>query len=185
MRTTALAAVAILAIGLGACGKKKMEPVPSRPTVPETPPPAPPPAAPRDVVSQEDEYKRLLGMSSDEINRLGLLPNIHFDFDRADIREGDRQILARNAETLKKFDFLRVTVEGHCDERGTVEYNLALGERRSRAALDYLMQLGVPAERLKSVSYGKEVPLCREASEDCWGRNRRGTFTVTGKSTGR
>ena len=184
MRTTALAAVAILAIGLGACGKKKVE-APPRPMVPETPPPAPPQAAPRDVVSQEDEYKRLLGMSSDEINRLGLLPNIHFDFDRADIREGDRQILARNAETLKKFDFLRITVEGHCDERGTVEYNLALGERRSRAAIDYLMQLGVPAERLKSVSYGKEVPLCREASEDCWGRNRRGTFTVTGKSTGR
>jgi peptidoglycan-associated lipoprotein len=184
MRTTALAAVAILAIGLGACGKKKVEAVPPRPMVPETPPPAPP-AAPRDVVSQEDEYKRLLGMSSDEINRLGLLPNIHFDYDRADIREGDRQILARNAETLKKFDFLRITVEGHCDERGTVEYNLALGERRSRAAMDYLMQLGVPAERLKSVSYGKEVPLCREASEDCWGRNRRGTFTVTGKSTGR
>ncbi len=181
---TALAAVAILALGFGAC-KSAPKPEPPRPVAPPTPPPAPPPAAPRDVVPQEDEYKRLLGMSSDEINRLGLLPNIHFDFDRADIREGDRQILARNAETLKKFDFLRVTVEGHCDERGTVEYNLALGERRSRAALDYLMQLGVPAERLKSVSYGKEVPLCREASEDCWGRNRRGTFTVTGKSTGR
>ena len=185
MRTPALAAVAILAIGLPACGPKKMEPVPPRPTAPETPPPAPPPPAPRDLVSQEDEYKRLQGMSTDEINRMGLLPNIHFDFDRADIREGDRQILARNAENLKKFDFLRITVEGHCDERGTVEYNLALGERRSRAALDYLVQLGVPAERLKSVSYGKEVPLCREASEDCWARNRRGTFTVTGKSPAR
>jgi peptidoglycan-associated lipoprotein len=185
MRTPALAAVAILAIGLAACGPKKMEPVPPRPTAPETPPPAPPPPAPRDLVSQEDEYKRLQGMSTDEINRMGLLPDIHFDFDRADIREGDRQILTRNAENLKKFDFLRVTVEGHCDERGTVEYNLALGERRSRAALDYLVQLGVPAERLKSVSYGKEVPLCREASEDCWARNRRGTFTVTGKASAR
>jgi peptidoglycan-associated lipoprotein len=181
MRTPALVAVAILAIGLAACGPKKMEPVPPRPTAPETPPPAPPPPAPRDLVSQEDEYKRLQGMSTDEINRMGLLPDIHFDFDRADIREGDRQTLTRNAENLKKFDFLRVTVEGHCDERGTVEYNLALGERRSRAALDYLVQLGVPPDRLKSVSYGKEVPLCREASEDCWARNRRGTFTVTGK----
>jgi peptidoglycan-associated lipoprotein len=185
MRTPALVAVAILAIGLGACGKKKIEPVPQRPTAPETPPPAPPPSGPRDVVPQEDEYKRLQGMSSDEINRLGLLPDIHFDFDRADIREGDRQILAKNAENLKKFDFLRITVEGHCDERGTVEYNLALGERRSRAALDYLVQLGVPAARLKSVSYGKEVPQCREASEECWARNRRGVFTVTGKTTGR
>ncbi|HET7293828.1 MAG TPA: peptidoglycan-associated lipoprotein Pal [Vicinamibacteria bacterium] len=185
MRTTALAAVALLALGFVACGKSAPPPEAPRPVAPATPPPAPPPSAPRDVVPQENEYERLKGMSSDEINRMGLLPDIHFDFDRADIREEDRQILARNAESLKKFDFLRVTVEGHCDERGTVEYNLALGERRSKAAFDYLMQLGVPAARLKSVSYGKEVPLCRESSEDCWARNRRATFTVTGKTSGR
>ena len=183
MRTGALAAVAILAVGVAACHHPPPPQAP-RPVAPETPPPAPA-APPREVVPQEDEYNRLKGMSTDEINRLGLLPDIHFDFDRSDIREGDRQILAKNAENLKKFDFLRVTVEGHCDERGTVEYNLALGERRSRAAIDYLVQLGVPADRLKSVSYGKEVPLCKESTEDCWARNRRGTFTVTGKTTGR
>ena len=183
MRTTALAAVAILAIGLAACGGNPPPKATPAPVAPATPPPAPPPPAPRDVVPQEDEYRRLQGMSPDDINRMGLLPDIHFDFDRADIREGDRQTLARNAENLKKFDFLRITVEGHCDERGTVEYNLALGERRSRAAFDYLVQLGVPAARLKSVSYGKEVPLCRESSEECWARNRRATFTVTGKTT--
>ncbi len=76
-------------------------------------------------------------------------------------------------------------MEGHCDERGTVEYNLALGERRARAAYDYLVSLGVPADRLKTVSYGKEVPVCTESTEDCWARNRRARFTVTGKTAGR
>jgi len=121
-------------------------------------------------------------MAVDEIDRAGLLEEIHFDFDKSDIRDADRPILSRNADNLKKFDFIRVTIEGHCDERGTVEYNLALGERRAKAAHDYLVSLGVPAERLKTVSYGKEIPVCHEASEDCWARNRRARFTVTGKA---
>ncbi len=182
MKHSALAAVAILAIGFAACKSAPPRAEAPRPVAPPTPPPAPPPAAP-DVVEQQNEYDRLKSMSSEEIDRLGLLPDIHFDFDRADIRDQDRPTLTKNAETLKKFDFLRVTVEGHCDERGTVEYNLALGERRSKGAYDYLVQLGVPAARLKTVSYGKEVPVCRESSEDCWARNRRAKFTVTGKTT--
>lgn len=113
------------------------------------------------------------------------LHDIHFDFDKSDIREGDRQILTKNADVLKKYDFLKVRVEGHCDERGSVEYNLALGERRAKAAYDYLVTLGVPAGRLKTVSYGKEVPLCQEHGEECWARNRRAHFTVEGKTTGR
>ncbi len=120
--------------------------------------------------------------SIDEIERMNLMDDIHFDFDKSDIREADRQILQKNAGVLKKFDYLKVTIEGHCDERGTVEYNLALGERRSQASYDYLVSLGVPVERLKSVSYGKEVPLCQESTEDCWTRNRRAHFTVTGKA---
>jgi peptidoglycan-associated lipoprotein len=107
---------------------------------------------------------------------------VYFEFDKADLREGDKPVLAKNAEVLKKFDFLRVTVEGHADERGTVEYNLALGERRARAAYDYLISLGVPADRLKTVSYGKEIPVCSENNEDCWARNRRAKSTVTGKT---
>lgn len=177
--------VAIVALAaIVACGKKKPEPPapPPRPAAPATPPPAPPPAPPRDVAPVEDEYTRVNKLDIDAINNLGLLQEIHFDYDKADIRDGDRAILGRNADNLKKFDFLRVTVEGHCDERGTVEYNLALGERRAKAAYDYLVSLGVPAARLKTVSYGKEIPLCREANEDCWGRNRRGHFTVTGKA---
>jgi len=97
-------------------------------------------------------------------------------------REGDRAVLTQNADALKRFDFLRITVEGHCDERGTVEYNLALGERRARAASDYLVSLGVGADRLRTVSYGKEVPVCQQSNEECWSRNRRDHFAVTGKA---
>jgi len=121
-------------------------------------------------------------MATDEIERMGLLSEIHFDYDSADLRESDRAVLNKNADALKRFDFLRVTVEGHCDERGTVEYNLALGEKRAKVAYDYLVSLGVPADRLKTVSYGKEVPLCQQATEDCWARNRRDHFAVTGKT---
>jgi len=130
-----------------------------------------------------DEYARLKAMPSDEIERLGLLGEIHFDYNKADLREADRAVLSKNAEVLKKFDFLKVTVEGHCDERGTVEYNLALGERRAKAAYDYVVSLGVPADRLKTVSYGKEVQVCNDANEACWQRNRRAKFTVTGKTS--
>ena len=177
----AFAAVAV--VGLGACAKKQPPaPPPPPPVAPEAPPPAPPPPPKPEVAPVVDEYARLKAMGSEEIDRMGFLTDIHFDFDRSDIREGDRAVLGRNADALKRFDFLRVTVEGHCDERGTVEYNLALGERRAKAAFDYLVSLGVPAERLKTVSYGKEVPVCSQSSEDCWQRNRRAHFTVTGKA---
>ena len=75
-----------------------------------------------------------------------------------------------------------MTVEGHCDERGTVEYNLALGERRARAAYDYLVSLGVPADRLRTVSYGKEVSVCMDSNEVCWQQNRRAKLTVSAKT---
>jgi peptidoglycan-associated lipoprotein len=184
MKKTAIIVLALAAVAtFPACGKKTPPPPPAPPPVaPEPPPPAPPPPPKPEVAPQVDEYARLKAMSADEIEKLGLLAEIHFDFDRSDIREGDRPILSKNADVLKRFDFLRVTVEGHCDERGTVEYNLALGERRARSAFDYLVSLGVPAERLKTVSYGKEVPVCGESNEECWQRNRRAKFTVTGKT---
>jgi peptidoglycan-associated lipoprotein len=184
MKHSALIVALTVAVAFVGCGKKKVETQP-QPTsaAPATPPPAPAPA-PKDV-QQVNEYDRIKQMPIDEIDRLGLFGEIHFDFDRYDIREGDRQVLAKNAENLKKFDFIKVTIEGHCDERGSVEYNLALGERRAKAAFDYLVSLGVGADRLKSISYGKEVPLCQEHSEECWARNRRAHTTVTGKTTGR
>ncbi len=177
----ALAAVAVF----GACKHGAPPAPPAPPPAPATPPPAPRPSEAPELAPQQDEYARLRGMAADEIDRMGLLAEIHFEFDRSEVREGDRQVLAKDAEVLKRFDFLRVTVEGHCDERGTVEYNLALGERRAKAAYDYLVSLGVGAGRLKTVSYGKEVPVCRDSSEECWARNRRAHFTVTGKTAGR
>jgi peptidoglycan-associated lipoprotein len=179
MRKTAL--LAILALTLGACHKTPPpQPPPPPPAAPTPPPPAPEPPAPE--APQVDEYARLKSMAVDEIDRLNLLGLVYFDFDKSDLREGDKPVLAKNAEVLKKFDFLKVTIEGHADERGTVEYNLALGERRARSVYDYLISLGVPADRLKTVSYGKEIPVCTESNEDCWARNRRAKCTVTGKT---
>ena len=183
MKKTAVIILALVAAGsLAACGKKTPPPAPPPPIAPEPPPPAPPPPPKAEVAPQVDEYARLMSMSAEEIDKMGLLADVYFDFDRSDIREADRATLAKNADVLKRFDFLRVSVEGHCDERGTVEYNLALGERRAKAAFDYLISLGVPAGRLKTVSYGKEIPVCAESNEGCWQRNRRAHLTVTGKT---
>ena len=184
MRQTVAIVALLAAFTFTGCGKKTVAPPPpSAAAAPATPPPAPPPSSQPAAPAVADEYARIKAMSTDEIDRMGLLAEIHYDLDKSDIREGDRAILSKNAEVLKKFDFLRVTIEGHCDERGTVEYNLALGERRAKNAYDYVVSLGVPADRLKTVSYGKEVQLCNEANEGCWQRNRRAKFTVTGKTT--
>jgi len=186
MKKTVLVVLALVVVtAFAACAKKAppAPPPPPPPVAPEAPPPAPPPPPPppREVAPVVDEYARLKTMSAEEIEKSGLLKEIFFDFDKADVREQDRATLSRNADALKRFDFLRITVEGHCDERGTVEYNLALGERRAKAAYDYLVSLGVPADRLKTVSYGKEVPACTQSGEECWQRNRRSHFTIAGK----
>jgi peptidoglycan-associated lipoprotein len=104
-----------------------------------------------------------------------------FDYDKYDVREDARSTLSRNADALKRilqeFPSVRVQIEGHCDERGSAEYNLGLGDRRSTAAKEFLQQLGVPADRLGTVSFGKERPQCTESNEDCWQRNRRVHFS--------
>lgn len=180
MRYSTLAFALALAVAVTGCGKKPPAPAVVPPAAPETPPPAPEP--PPDVTPAPSEYDTLRQKSVDELEKMGLLSDIHFEYDRADLRDSDRATLSANADTLKKFDFLLITVEGHCDERGSVEYNLALGERRAKAALDYLASLGVAAGRMKMVSYGKEVPLCQESNEECWARNRRAHFAITGKA---
>jgi peptidoglycan-associated lipoprotein len=106
---------------------------------------------------------------------------VYFDFDQDELREADRATLAKNGETLKELDFLVVTIEGHADERGTIEYNLALSDRRARVVYDYLISVGIKASRIKAVAYGKEIPVCTESNEDCWQRNRRAHFAITGK----
>jgi peptidoglycan-associated lipoprotein len=104
------------------------------------------------------------------------LSDIHFDFDRYNIRPGDADILRKNADWFKNNSATKVRIEGNCDERGTIEYNLALGQRRADAAKNYLVGLGVEGSRLDTISYGKERPLCKEHNEACWAQNRRDAF---------
>jgi peptidoglycan-associated lipoprotein len=109
--------------------------------------------------------------------------DIHFDYDKSDVRPEDQSILQADAAALKQIfqmdtSFI-VTIEGHADERGSAEYNLGLGDRRAAAAKDALIAIGVPADKLKTVSYGKERPLCTDATEDCYARNRRAHFAAT------
>jgi peptidoglycan-associated lipoprotein len=103
---------------------------------------------------------------------------IHFDFDKSNIRAGDAKILKTHAAWLKANPGHVVEVEGHCDERGTTEYNLALGERRARSTQEFLVAEGVPVDRITTVSFGEERPLCRERTQACWAQNRRAQFTV-------
>jgi len=104
----------------------------------------------------------------------------YFDYDKSDIREDARAALTRNADAIKAifndFPSSIIVVEGHCDERGSAEYNLGLGDRRAQSAKDFLVQLGVPADKLRTISYGKERPVCTEGNESCWQKNRRAHF---------
>ncbi|PYT82891.1 MAG: peptidoglycan-associated lipoprotein Pal [Acidobacteria bacterium] len=99
-----------------------------------------------------------------------------FDYDKSDIRPDGQQALSSTADFLKAHPSVRVTIEGHCDERGSTEYNLGLGDRRASAVKQYLVSLGVPADRMTTVSFGKEKPFCTEHNETCWQQNRRGHF---------
>jgi peptidoglycan-associated lipoprotein len=101
-----------------------------------------------------------------------------FDLDKADIRSDARAALAKSADFLRNYPQVKVIVEGHCDERGSTEYNLALGDRRAAAVKQYLVSLGIGADRVSTVSYGKEKPFCSESNEDCWQKNRRGHFVM-------
>ena len=116
---------------------------------------------------------------SDESGEGGPLEDVRFDFNQATLSAVAQGIMEKNAAWLQAHRQAKVLVEGHCDERGTVEYNLALGEQRARAARDSLVSLGVAAERLRTVSYGKERPLDPASSEVAWAKNRRAHFTVT------
>ncbi|HXT27261.1 MAG TPA: peptidoglycan-associated lipoprotein Pal [Candidatus Eisenbacteria bacterium] len=102
----------------------------------------------------------------------------YFDLDKADIRSDARAAMAKTADFLRNYPQVKVVVEGHCDERGSTEYNLALGDRRAAAVKQYLVSLGIGADRMSTVSYGKEKPFCTESNEDCWQRNRRGHFVM-------
>jgi peptidoglycan-associated lipoprotein len=184
---TVAALLATLNAGLVGCGGKKPpvpapapppaaapSPAPAPPPSPPPPPPAPAPAPP----TEEEVFSR---MSLDDLNAKKPLTDAFFDLDRADLTETGRTALQKDAEWMKKWQSTKVTVEGHCDSRGTTEYNLALGERRAQAVKDYLASLGIGTDRVLTVSKGKEAPFCSDENEECWSQNRRGHFVVTAK----
>ena len=109
------------------------------------------------------------------------LEPVFFDYERGEVSPAMRQVLQRNADWLRRWPSTRIRLEGHTDERGTREYNLALGERQASAVRDYLVSLGVAGSRITAVSQGEESPFCAESNEDCWARNRRVQFVVTAK----
>ncbi|SRR5713226_656638 len=106
------------------------------------------------------------------------LKNVYFAFDRDDLDPAARETLEANATWLKANPSTTVQIEGHCDERGTNEYNLALGARRAGVSKDYVVSLGISADRLSTISYGKEIPVCKESTEECWAKNRRARFVI-------
>jgi peptidoglycan-associated lipoprotein len=124
----------------------------------------------------------LASKTLDDLNRDSPLRPVLFELDSAEITSQAQTVLDGNAQILKKYPTWIVTIEGHCDERGTAEYNLALGEKRAIAARNYLVSLGIGADRVRTVSYGKEFPFDPGHTEEAWSKNRRAHFVITGKS---
>jgi peptidoglycan-associated lipoprotein len=152
--------------------------VAARPPAPAPPPrPAAPPAPPRALT--EDE---IFGRESlDALNAEHPLSDAFFDYDQSGLRDDARAAIQRDARWLSRWKTTKVTVQGQSDERGSAEYNLALGDKRAQAVKSYLASLGVSDSRVVIVSLGKESPVCRDENEECWSKNRRGHFVITAK----
>jgi peptidoglycan-associated lipoprotein len=186
-QSAALTAVVLVMVAGLACGRKK--PPVQRPAPPPPPPPAatagrppgpPEPVAEPTVVPPEPVKEEGISASNlDELNKNSPFKPVFFEYDSAEITTTGQAALDEDAALLKKNPKWNITIEGHCDERGTAEYNLALGERRAVAARTYLVSLGIPADRLRTVSYGKEFPFDPGHEENAWAKNRRAHFVVT------
>jgi len=183
-------AVLALAAGVAACHhtvartvtpSPAPEPAPAAPARPPTPAPPPraaaAPAAPR-ALTEDEIFSR---ESLDALNAARPLSDAYFDYDQKALRDDARAALSRDAQWLNRWTSTKITVQGQCDERGSAEYNLALGDERAKAVKDYLTSLGVPDTRIAVVSLGKESPVCTDDSESCWSQNRRGHFVITAK----
>jgi peptidoglycan-associated lipoprotein len=179
-----------VALTVTACAKKVPPPAPAPapppPAAPAPPPPpppppraaaTPPPSAPG-ALSEEEAFAR---KTLEQLNSERPLDDVYFDLDESAIRADARTALQKDADWLKRWTSTQIAIEGHCDSRGSAEYNLGLGSRRATAVKDYLVSLGVPAARVTIVSKGKEQPFCSQEAESCWSQNRRGHFVVTGK----
>jgi peptidoglycan-associated lipoprotein len=188
-RVRALAVICLcVLLGAASCTRRtppvaRVDPPP--PAVEATPPAPPSPAAeaepappPPPALTEEELFAR---KTLEQLNAERPLGDVFFDYDQFTIRDDARAVLQRNAEWLRRWRSTRITIEGHCDSRGTNEYNLALGDRRANAVRDYLVSLGVERERLTLVSKGEETPVCFEETERCWQQNRRGQSVITAK----
>lgn len=186
-RNTTIVVTVVLAMAVtAACGKKKVATGPQPPPVEEPAAVTPNPPAPERVEEAAPVTPKLAddsisNKSLDDLNRDSPLKPVFFLLDSAELDDAGRAIATANASVLKKFTSWGITVEGHCDERGTAEYNLALGERRAVAVKNYLSSLGISPDRIRTVSYGKEFPFDMGHSEDAWAKNRRGHFVITSK----
>ena len=181
-KTLVFSLVFLLAFGFFISCRKKVE---------ETPPPPPQvkeqpevekvekPAVVKEPELTEEEI--FASKTLEELNQEAPVRMIHFDYDKFFIREDAKPVLEANAAYLKKWASVKVLIEGHCDERGTEEYNLALGEKRAKSTFDYLVSLGISAERLKTISYGKSQPIDSGSNEIAWQKNRRAQFTIIEK----
>jgi peptidoglycan-associated lipoprotein len=180
-------AMLILTVAAGACAKK-VPPI-AKPAPPGTvggaapPPPGPPePVSEPTVVPPMPIPEDAIGAKSlDDLNRDSPLQPVFFALDSSDLSSEGQAALQQNASVLKQYASWQITIEGHADERGTAEYNLALGERRALAARDYLVSLGIPATRVRTVSYGKEFPFDPGHTEEAFSKNRRAHFVITAK----
>jgi peptidoglycan-associated lipoprotein len=171
----------ILVFSFAVSCKKKPKEVPPAPPQTQEQPPVERVEQPKVQEPQLSEEDMLLQKSLDQINREKPLGTIYFDYDSAVVRNDARGVLDTDAAWLKKFRTVKVLVEGHCDERGTEEYNLALGEKRAKAAQDYLLSTGITADRLKIISYGKSQPINPGHDESSWQLNRRAQFLIIEK----
>jgi peptidoglycan-associated lipoprotein len=184
----AVTTVMTASVFLTACGGNKppvAKPIPPPPPPADTStasrPPGPPEPVPEPVAVPPEPLRddAIRSGNIDELNRNSPLKPVFFDYDSADLSPAGKTALDENAGVLKKYGTWVLTIEGHCDERGTPEYNLALGERRAVAARTYLVALGVAADRLRTVSYGKEFPFDAGHDENAWAKNRRAHFVIT------
>jgi peptidoglycan-associated lipoprotein len=181
LTTLALLATVALVVSSG-CKKKAptttqdaRPPVTAKPSTDTQVAPPPSSTTSRDVTSD------VIKLPLEELNKKGYLTDAYFDYDQSDLREDARTALASDAEWLKKYPTVQILIEGYCDERGTGNYNLALGDRRANAAKEYLVSLGIDGSRIKTVSYGEERPFCTESNEGCWQQNRRAHLVITAK----
>ena len=187
--TTPAALLVLMALVAAACGGKKPPVARPAPPPPLAAPavgaarPAPPQPLVEPAVVPPEPVKddTIASASLDDLNRNSPLKPVFFELDSSEIGGEGQAVLNANATALKRYTTWTVTIEGHCDERGTAEYNLALGERRAIAARAYLVSLGIPADRLRTVSYGKEFPFDPGHDETAWSKNRRAHFVITVK----